>query len=319
MKEKVYVFGCGRYFDTKLQSVTDKYEIIEILDNNKDGQYIRINERDIPIIKPCKMKKDKKVIIMMAKFIVAELQLKELDIPKNNWIYPYEFEPFFKEEIQLLEERRKFKSDFLCTGGSVKPLNRTFGFSRGTPVDRWYIESWLNGKKEYIQKETLEIAEDTYTRRFGNENVISYILHVEPTNDSQIKGNLETGEGIVENSMDCVILTQTIPSIFQLHDVMSNLYKMLKRGGTALITCGGIMQISRFDMERWGHFWSLTDMSLKRLIEEQSFSDYEIEQFGNVKTACALLYGIAAEELSEEDLAYYDEDYPVSICARVTK
>lgn len=87
-----------------------------------------------------------------------------------------------------------------------------------------------------------------------------------------------------------------------------------------MVTMGGITQISRYDMDRWGHFWSFTTVSLGRLIEESEFGTaYEMSVYGNVKTACALMYGVAAEELKAEELAYADEDYPVSICALLKK
>ena len=166
----------------------------------------------------------------------------------------------------------------------------------------------------------LEIAEDTYTKRFGVGNVISHILHVSMEKEGVIRGNLETGSGIEENSMDCIILTQTVSFIYECKNVISNIYKMLRKGGNALITTGGISQISRYDMDCWGHFWSFTTASLKRLIEESEFgANYEMTVYGNVKTACALLYGISAEELWERELIYSDEDYPVSICAVLKK
>lgn len=356
-KKKAYVFGCGQYFKKKEQSIIESYDIEAVLDNHKEGTIELINGRFVPILKPDQIdeNKDIPIILMVYDFYSVWESLKELPIDADRIIFPNIFFPFMNGEqafyddgeFQLLDgyiyyvnrggkykidsaetlkdlprrlERERIDASFIIKQAPEKPLNREFGFSRGTPIDRFYIEKWLERNKKIIKGDVLEIAEDTYTKRFGEGQFKSHVLHVNSKEEGIIKGNLETGEGIVENSMDCIILTQTLPFIYKFENVISNLFKMLRKGGTALITMGGITQISRYDMDRWGHFWSFTTASVKRLIEESRFEkNYDITVYGNVKTACALLYGVAAEELTMEELEYIDEDYPVSICVVAQK
>lgn len=356
--EQIYVFGCGHYFQNKQFSVLEEYDIAAILDNNREGNVKLANGRLVPIFKPIAAicNKNIPVLILIRDFYSAWLQLRDLGVDSSRILLPNTFYPYTEEEklfnanggafqitdgdIWYVDEKRKYlinsseifyhlskrlerdrvDASFLTKQASVRPLNRAFGFTRGTPIDRYYIENWLESNKRLICGDVLEIAEDTYTKRFGTNNVVSYILHVSIEKEGFIKGNLETGEGIEENSMDCIILTQTIGFIYHCDKVIANVYKMLRKGGAALVTTGGISQISRYDMDQWGHFWSLTTASLKRLIEESKFGmNYDMTVYGNVKTACALLYGVAAEELREEELEYSDEDYPVSICAVLRK
>lgn len=224
-----------------------------------------------------------------------------------------------KNDAQDLENGK-----FISEQCPLEPLNRTFGFSRGTPIDRYYIENFLDKYKELIRGDVLEIAENTYTKRYGNREKVrnSYILHVEADQNDEkiIRGNFETGEGIRADSMDCIILTQTLQFVFDLKKTVSHIYKMLRENGTALITVSGIVQISRYDMDRWGHYWSFTNLSLQKLLETAVPKDkIIIEVFGNVKAATALLYGLSAEELEKADLDYFDEDYQVTICAVIKK
>src|SRR6185503_1474005 len=51
----------------------------------------------------------------------------------------------------------------------LRPVSRTFGYDRGLPVDRYYIESFLERNRRDIDGRTLEIGDDEYTRRFGGE------------------------------------------------------------------------------------------------------------------------------------------------------
>lgn len=356
--QQVYVFGCGQYFKNKQSSISEKYDIIAVLDNNRTGKAELNNGNSVPILKPTNIARSKSIPIILAvrNFYSVWQQLKDLGIDPSEILFPNIFSPYTEEErlfnadggifqitegdIWYKDEKRKYIIDsaetlyklsqklerdrvdasFLTELASVRPLNREFGFSRGTPIDRYYIENWLEEKKGLIYGDVLEIAEDTYTKRFGRDDTVSHILHVSIEQEGFIKGNLETGEGIEENSMDCIILTQTIGFIYGCKNVISNLYKALRKGGSALLTTGGISQISRYDMDQWGHFWSFTTASLKRLIEESEFGvNYEMSVYGNVKTACALLYGVAAEELKQEELEFLDEDYPVSVCVVLEK
>lgn len=195
---------------------------------------------------------------------------------------------------------------------SVKPIDRIFGFSRGTAVDRYYIENFLHKYRSYITGNCLEIAEDTYIKKFGKVPFSTNILHVNGWGKNVIKGNFETGEGLKEEEFNCMVITQTLMFIKNLNDAVENMYRSLKKGGCALITVSGITQISRYDADNWGDYWRFNYDGIKSVMESVfGHENIEIVHYGNVKTACALLYGVAVEELKKVDLDYKDYDYPV--------
>ena len=51
------------------------------------------------------------------------------------------------------------------------PISRKFGFDRGLPIDRYYIERFLERHASDIHGRVLEIAFNMYTLRFGGERV----------------------------------------------------------------------------------------------------------------------------------------------------
>ena len=51
--------------------------------------------------------------------------------------------------------------------GHTHPLSDHWGYDRGTPVDRWYIERWLSGQARDIRGSVLEAMDSRYTARFG--------------------------------------------------------------------------------------------------------------------------------------------------------
>ena len=200
------------------------------------------------------------------------------------------------------------------------PFNRSFGLSLGTPIDRYYIEGFLYSNRDYIKGDILEVAERTYTARFGAEISSSTILDYgggEKEGVLNLDLKKRTGD---ESLFDCFILTQTLPFIFEHEVALMNAFRLLRPGGTLLLTVPGIVQVSRYDYDRWGQYWSYTKQSLTLLINTYCpGAELEVNSFGNVKTAVCGLYGIPSNYISPKVLDYCDEDYQVIITARVTR
>jgi glycosyltransferase involved in cell wall biosynthesis len=204
----------------------------------------------------------------------------------------------------------------------LTPISRMFGFDRGLPIDRHYIEQFLAGHASDVRGHVMEVADATYTRRFGGDRVTTAdVLHVREGNPEATRvGDLCTGVGIPEAEYDCVILTQVLPFLWDFRAAIGNLHRALRPGGVALVTLPGITQVSRFDADRWGDYWRFTSMAADRLFRE-AFVDGEVEvvAHGNVLAATAFLHGIAAAELREEELRYRDPDYEVTITVRAVR
>jgi hypothetical protein len=87
-----------------------------------------------------------------------------------------------------------------------------------------------------------------------------------------------------------------------------------------LATIPGISQISRYDAERWGYYWSFTSLAARRLFEEVfPPGEVEVEAHGNVLVAIGHLHGLAARELRPAELHDRDPDYEVLITVKARK
>jgi hypothetical protein len=211
--------------------------------------------------------------------------------------------------------RKKVRVDFsdLTTAW---PISTVFGFDRGTPIDRYYIERFLTDRTELIQGRVLEIADSHYSRRFGGNRVLAYeVLHSTPENPkATIIGDLTDRTTIPENAVDCFICTQTFNFIYDVQKAVQGTHYLLKQGGVLLATVSGISQISRYDMDRWGDYWRFTTASAKKLFEPVFTGGIEIGSFGNAFAACAFLQGIAVEDLPNKELLdENDPDYQMLI------
>lgn len=207
--------------------------------------------------------------------------------------------------------------------GRLRPISPDWGMERGSPIDRYYIERFLAQQQADIQGKVLEIGSPRYTHQFGGEQVReSVVLHVaEQREQVTIIGDLTDGENIPSDTFDCVILTQTLNAIFDVAAALRTVYRILKPGGVALITVPGISKISRYDMDRWGYYWSFTTRSMAKLLAAAGFSQerLHIQAYGNVLVAIAFLHGLAHQELRPKQLNHVDPDYELLITVRAQK
>ncbi|MBS1952662.1 MAG: methyltransferase domain-containing protein [Cyanobacteria bacterium SZAS-4] len=193
-------------------------------------------------------------------------------------------------------------------------------------MDRFYIDQFFEQHCDDIHGCVLEIADNNYTKRFGVNRVLqSEIFHVTESEKATLVGNLVSGQNVPTEAFDCIILTQTLPFIYDVDSAIANCYRALKTNGVLLCTVNGISQISRYDMERWGDFWRFTNLSLAQLLKAHFKSSTKnpeavsITTFGNVLTATSLLFGIPSQELQMKELNHHDQDYQVLIGARAVK
>jgi len=202
------------------------------------------------------------------------------------------------------------------------PVSSVFGFDRGTPIDRHYIEAFLSANAQLVRGRVLEIGDREYTTRFGGDAVISSdVLHFPPGSEqATIVADLTHAPEIADGSFDCIIITQTLQFTYRMQAMVSEIARILAPGGSILCTVPGISQISRYDMERWGDYWRLTDRSARELFETAFRSrDIDVLTYGNVLSATASLHGLATSELATAELDVNDHDYQVIVAIRATK
>jgi hypothetical protein len=228
-----------------------------------------------------------------------------------------------KKKIRLIQKKLiRCSPLFWGSFRRLKPISKVFGLDRGQPIDRYYIENFLCQNGDSIVGVVMEISDATYTKQFGGSKVtFSDVLHVTGGNPEATRiGDLSTGENIPEAFYDCIILTQTLPFIFEYQQAIRNCYRALKIGGNLLVTVPCISQISRYDMDRWGDYWRFTDRSAKQLFSTV-FGEINthVSIYGNLLAAMALLQGISAEELKKSEIDVIDPDYQVTIGIRATK
>ena len=198
---------------------------------------------------------------------------------------------------------------------SINPISRVFGADRGTPIDRFYINSFLHANRALIKGVVMEISESTYSKKFGS-NITAYevLSNTDSNPHATVIGDLADHRTLPSNKVDCFICTQTLNFIYDYKAAVDGLHQILNNDGVALITVAGISQISRYDMERWGDYWRFTTLSMQKVFEDIfGEGNVTVDYYGNVFSSMSFLNGVAAEELAESELLAKDQDYQMII------
>lgn len=248
--------------------------------------------------------------------------------------------------------RRRLRRRAVRMGGlrRVTPVSPDFGVYRGTPVDRHYIEDFIERHDSRIRGRVLEIGEQLYVRergafaargaggplppvRSGVDQVD--ILDLAASNpQATIVADLNDPKAAVPtDAFDCVICTQTLQFVYDVPAALRTLRQALKPGGTLLMTVPGISQIVPVELIQSPgitgadypggraallDYWRFTPSAAERLCSDEFGQDgWKVESFGNVLAAVAFLHGLAADDLRPGELGHNDPAYPLLIAITV--
>jgi SAM-dependent methyltransferase len=214
--------------------------------------------------------------------------------------------------------RRRRGPVWLGSLGSTEPFGAAWGYDRGTPVDRWYIERFLAEQRADISGRVLEVKDSAYTDRFGHGVTDCAVLDVDPGNPRATHvGDLADGAGLPDAAFDCFVMTQTLQFIFDVRAALAHAHRILRPGGVLLAT---VPVVSRICEPPLTDCWRFTPMSLERLLDEAfGTGAATVQGRGNVLAQVGFLEGLAAEDLTPDELAVDDARFPLVVCARAVR
>jgi peptidoglycan/xylan/chitin deacetylase (PgdA/CDA1 family)/SAM-dependent methyltransferase len=225
-----------------------------------------------------------------------------------------------EQEAAARPEAAPWSSPF-ASPRHVAPLSREWGYDRGLPVDRYYIEGFLVRYEADVRGRVLEVGDNSYTKRFGGDRVSqSDVLNVAAGHpQTTFVADLAEANEVPSEAFDCVILTQTLQLIYDVRGALRTLERILKPGGVLLLTCPGLTRTSQTEW-RGSWYWRFTPAMLSRILGEAVPGlQVDVQSHGNALAASAFLFGLAAEELSPAELDYDDADYDVILTVRGVK
>jgi hypothetical protein len=201
----------------------------------------------------------------------------------------------------------------------TQPLSQRYGFDRGQPVDRYYIETFLSASAGDVRGRGLEIKTSAYLRRYDSGLTRCDVLDIDTINpEATVVADLSAAVNVPEELFDVFILTQTLHNIYDIHSAVWHSHRILRRGGVLLATIPTVSRVDRNLQET--DFWRMTPVACARLFGDVfGPENVTITSYGNVLSATAFLMGIAAEELRREELDERDPFFPVLVAIRAER
>jgi SAM-dependent methyltransferase len=215
--------------------------------------------------------------------------------------------------------RRYARPVRLATLRPTAPISSDFGYDRGTPIDRYYIERFLTEHRNSIRGHVLEVKDATYTERFGTAVRKQDVLDIDPLNPlATVVADLAAADGIGDGTFDCLILTQTLQYIYAVRAALSHARRILKPGGTLLATVPTLSAIADDGVRT--DYWRFTPASCTELFGDVfGRESIRVRAYGNVVAATAFLVGFAREELTTEELETTDGRFSILVAVHAVK
>lgn len=200
----------------------------------------------------------------------------------------------------------------------AQPASRHWGTERGQPLDRVYIDHFLDTHRGDLRGRVFEIGGTDYTRKFGRDVSDTVAFDIVAGDQIDIVGDLATGEGIASGSIDCALVLQTLMLVHDIQGAVDTIYRMLRPGGVALVTvnflapncpdpCQGMWQ------------WGITPNAARKLfVDRFGEGAVTVEPYGNYAVASAFLAGLADRDVVV-DWWHHEPGYEIVTGIRAVK
>lgn len=228
--------------------------------------------------------------------------------------------PADRRKPALQRIRRATRPALLGTLRRTRPLSERWGSDRGTPVDRYYIDRFLEEFRDDIRGRVLEIKDTTYTDRFGAGVTEREVLDLDAANPrATVIADLASAASVESSSFDCFVLTQTLQLIPEPGAAIAHSHRILRPGGVLLVTVPVLSRLvgtAADDVD----YWRFTPASCRHLFGKAFGSDaVTVRAYGNVLSSIAFLTGMAHEELRRAELNEVDDRFPLVVAVRAVK
>lgn len=197
----------------------------------------------------------------------------------------------------------------------LTPFCPDYGFTRGTPMDRYYLKQFVSSIKDEVIGDVLEIGgrkENQQTYGFAAaDNYEVMDLVVQP--DIDRIGDAHDRLACAPESRDSVILFNVLEHCECPSQILHNIFNWLRPGGKIFCLVPNVQRVHRDPKDYWRIYPDAFDAMLSR------FTGVRVMSYGNLLTSQAALTGICAEELCTDELDFHDSRYPVVTCAVAMK
>ena len=193
----------------------------------------------------------------------------------------------------------------------IAPFCPTFGTSRGTPIDRLYLSQFIDRIRDQVTGQTLEIGGIVDNQEmYGLPGCTDYhslemqagpgITHVGDAHDS----------GLFEPATyDSILMFNVLEHCHSPQTIVDNVQRWLKPGGACFLMVPNAQRVHNYPAD----YWRPMPEGIGHLL--RNFDETKLFVYGNPTTFIASVMGVAAEELTPQEVSVCNPEYPVATCA----
>lgn len=191
----------------------------------------------------------------------------------------------------------------------TRPFSSTYGFERGTPIDRYYLHKFLNTHRDVITGRVLEVQTTSAADRYGHGVSCAHTFDIVPDFTPTYLCDFTAATiPVPPHSYDCLVLPNTLPHFRDLDGGLANALRVVRPGGAILASAAGLLPLT----EDVADYWRLSPAGWRaRLADAWPDADVTVEGYGNCLASVAAQFGLAHEELTAQELDVMDPRFPV--------
>jgi SAM-dependent methyltransferase len=195
------------------------------------------------------------------------------------------------------------------------PIDEVFGVGRGTPVDRHYLRAFVREHVTAIAGDVVDIGGHPADRlSFALRDLQSFrVLDVAARPGVDVVGDVHDPDNLEPECADIVLLFNVLEHCREPHQVAANIHRWLRPGGRCLVMVPNAQRLHGSPDD----LWRFSEAGLAQVFA--GYASVETRAYGNLTTVLASHLGIAAEELTDAELALTQADHPVATCAVDTR
>jgi SAM-dependent methyltransferase len=197
----------------------------------------------------------------------------------------------------------------------LAPFDPMFGFTRGTPIDRYYLERFIEHIRPEVRGAVLEIGGKRANREtYGFDAATEYrAMDIKRSPDVDLVGDVHDRGLIPPGTLDAIVIFNVLEHCARPWVVAENLRGWLRVGGKVFAMVPSVQRVHRQPRDYWRPYPD----GMEALFAD--FARCQLFVYGNPLTALAAIMGIAVQELSTDELDRVNTGYPVATCVIAEK
>jgi len=196
----------------------------------------------------------------------------------------------------------------------VLPYGNLFGFGRGLPVGRYYVENFLRDNASYVKGRCLDFGDPRYKSFFPQATQYE-VLNISPGPQVDFVTDIHDLQNIPLQAFDAIICPQVFEHLAYPERAAVSLFELLKPGGVVLITAPFLNPVHYVPTD----YRRFTPECLTMILQDAGLSVDFVSFGGNCLIGTGSFLGMVTEDFTKEEMDRQDPIFPYNILIRASR